>query len=165
MKTALALLFALPGVALADPVSAPSTLIGPAVGSVRAATPVMEVQTTPPVYTGVPRVKEMNVTRPEPAAQQDIGARPVDKAKLPVGMLPVDRQLELLRRQVDDLQQRLAQAEKRFAEHRHEYSTTNLNAINYRTLKSLLDNADRRDGLLHFSSMPVARDTSPPRQP
>jgi len=144
---------------------APSSLGNRSFSGVRAATPVMETPSAAPAMTGVPRMKPADNPQPPPAAQAGLDLSPQDKQKIPVQMLPVERQLERLHRQMEELQLRLAQAEKRFAEHRHEYNTTNINQINYRTVKMLLDNSDTRDGLLHFSSNPVKRDTSPPVTP
>ncbi len=163
MKTTLALIFALPALAFAEPpLTAPSSLGSSAYGSMRQAAPVMQTPNAAQSYTGVPRIKIADTPQPPPVAQPELELAAADKQKIPVQMLPVERQLERLHRQVEELQRRLAEAEKRFAEHRHEYNTTNINQINYRTVKMLLDNSDRRDGLLHFSSNPVKRDTSPP---
>lgn len=169
MKTtlilSLSLSLSLPGWVLADPLVAPSSLGNRNFGGMRAATPVMETPSAAQAMTDVPRMKPADNPQPPPAAQPELDPTSQNKQKIPVQLLPVERQLELLHRQVEDLQRRLAQSEKRFAEHRHEYNTTNINQMNYRTLKSLLNNSDIRDGLLYFSSNPVKRGTSSPVSP
>lgn len=74
---------------------------------------------------------------------------------------PPDEQLARLRRKVEDLERRLAQAETRLAEHRHAYTTPGINQLNYRTVKMLLDHADDRDGLLSFPGGTSYRETGP----
>lgn len=69
---------------------------------------------------------------------------------IPVEALPVEEQLRRLHKQVKDLLERLAITEKTLAEHRHTLTLSPPNAMNYRTIRYLLDNADQRDGLLYF---------------
>jgi hypothetical protein len=100
-----------------------------------------------------------------PQLTQAPSERMTGESKLPLNMRPYDQQLKLLWRQVEDLQRRLAFAEKNLAEHRHIYSAPHVNQLNYRTVRSLLNNADQRDGLLNFPGMPVSRETGLPVVP
>ncbi len=86
-------------------------------------------------------------------------------SKLPPGVRSYEWQLEQLWKKVEDLQRRLALAEKHLAEHRHTYSYTHVNQWNYRTVHHLLKNSDKQDGLLNFPGMPVQRQTGLPLVP
>ncbi len=86
-------------------------------------------------------------------------------SKLPPGVRSYEWQLEQLWKKVEDLQRRLALAEKHLAEHRHTYSYTHVNQWNYRTVRHLLKNSDKQDGLLNFPGMPVQRQTGLPLVP
>lgn len=74
----------------------------------------------------------------------------VGEAPLPIEVRPHDMQLQRLHRQVSDLEQRLAALEKAYMEHRHTLTVEHPNAMNYKTVRYLLDNADTSDGLLYF---------------
>jgi hypothetical protein len=84
---------------------------------------------------------------------------------LPPGVRSYEWQLEQLWKKDEDLQRRLALAEKHLAEHRHTYSYTHVNQWNYRTVHHLLKNSDKQDGLLNFPGMPVQRQTGLPLVP
>ena len=86
-------------------------------------------------------------------------------SKLPPGARSYEWQLEQLWKKVEDLQRRLALAEKHLAEHRHTYSYTHVNQWNYRTVHHLLKNSDKQDGLLNFPGMPEQRKTGLPLVP
>lgn len=133
-------------------------------------TPALSAQgndaATSPQLTDAASARVTGEPRPLPAlAPQRLDAVQAAESKLPVNMRPYDQQIDRLRRQVEDLQQRLALAEKRLAEHRHTYSAPRVNQLNYRTVRGLLDNSGQRDGLLNFPGMPVQQETGLPVVP
>ena len=115
----------------------------------------------------MPVQTEVGVTGVATAGTQPLPITPPVQAdsKLPTSVRSSEWQLEQLWKKVQDLQHRLAVAEKRLAEHRHVYSAPQVNQLNYRTVRSLLEHADTRDGLLNFPGMPVPRETGLPVVP
>lgn len=100
------------------------------------------------------------IPQPPPVAPPvQIGPKP------PTSVRSAEWQLEQLWKKVDDLQRRLAVAEKRLAEHRHVYVSSHVNQLNYATVRHLLENAKERDGLLNFPGMPFQRETGLPVVP
>ena len=142
----------------ADTLRAPATL--PVQGTIRMnATPVPLV----PLSASPPPSESATLTGkalPERATTAPAALRPDDAQKIHYAG-PPDEQLARLRRKVEDLERRLAQAETRLAEHRHAYTTPGINQLNYRTVKMLLDHADDRDGLLSFPGGTSYRETGP----
>jgi uncharacterized protein (DUF1778 family) len=99
-------------------------------------------------------------TMPGSSADRSAPAKTAGPTNLPEDMQSPAAQLQHMQRRLLALEARLAAAEKALATHRHSYMGVTVNQYNYRTLKSLLDNADNRDGLLNWPSLPRAMQTS-----
>ncbi|MEW6678771.1 MAG: hypothetical protein AB1421_12700 [Pseudomonadota bacterium] len=149
-------LCALPAWGLADSLRVPTTL--PMHNTVR-----MNATTVPMVPPAA--------TTPAPVATPTPMARPADPLRVEVGDKTLyagtmEQQLARLQHKVEVLEQRLAQAEKRLANHRHAYRTPR---IQYMSAKSLLGmmwqaNDGTKDwliGLPDSNGQVVERETGP----
>ncbi|MDI4631432.1 hypothetical protein J7U46_00050 [Pelomonas sp. V22] len=120
--------------------------------------PAAQTLTQPPVLPS-----PAQAALPASAAARQQPTQAAGASMLPEGLQSPEAQLQHMQRRMQALEVRLAATEKALATHRHAYQGVTVNQYNYRTLRYLLENSDRSDGLLNWPSLPRTLHTSPPQ--